>query len=145
MKKSELEFVEALRKIGFSAPICESINGIRKAVFETSEAEKRKNETLYKKDGDDTYGNPWGSRAKRMRDYYRAMDFERAAEGAEGAEGEEDYSIEDENADDTIGSDESLKDALVERAIRKGYDIDDAKIFAERMLAEIDRALDNGE
>ena len=35
MKKSEVEFVEALRKVGFSGTLCESINKIRKVVFES--------------------------------------------------------------------------------------------------------------
>ena len=34
MKRNEVEFVDALRKIGFSNSICESINDIRKAIFE---------------------------------------------------------------------------------------------------------------
>ena len=137
----EREFVEALRKIGFSATICESINGIRKAVFETSEAERRKNVTLYHKDGDDTYGNPWGSRAKRMRDYYRAMDFERAAEGAEG---EEDYEIEETKEDDTIETEESFKNHIIELALQKGWDIDKAEDFAERTSLAVNRTLDTG-
>lgn len=37
MKKIEVEFVEALRKVGFSGTLCESINNIRKVIFENEE------------------------------------------------------------------------------------------------------------
>ena len=37
MKKSEVEFLNALRKVGLSRSLCESVNGIRKAVFEAEE------------------------------------------------------------------------------------------------------------
>ena len=40
MKKSELEFVEALRKVGLSRSLCESVNDIRKAVFEEASREE---------------------------------------------------------------------------------------------------------
>lgn len=40
MKKSEVEFVEALRKVGFSRSICESINDIRKVIFEEASPEE---------------------------------------------------------------------------------------------------------
>ena len=36
MKKSEVEFMNALRKAGFSRSLCESVNTIRKAVFESN-------------------------------------------------------------------------------------------------------------
>ena len=41
MKKNEAEFVEALRRVGLSGAICESINNIRKAIFEGSEEEQQ--------------------------------------------------------------------------------------------------------
>lgn len=37
MNKNEVEFLNALRKIGFSRSLCESVNGIRKSVFESEE------------------------------------------------------------------------------------------------------------
>ena len=37
MKKTEAEFVSSLRKAGFPGSLCESINEIRKAVFESEE------------------------------------------------------------------------------------------------------------
>lgn len=37
MKKSEEKFLEALEKVGLSRSLCESINDIRKAVFESEE------------------------------------------------------------------------------------------------------------
>jgi hypothetical protein len=37
MKKSEEKFLEALEKVGLSRSLCESINDIRKAVFENEE------------------------------------------------------------------------------------------------------------
>lgn len=40
MKKSEVEFVDALRKVGLSKSICESVNNIRKVIFEESSPEE---------------------------------------------------------------------------------------------------------
>ena len=40
MKKSEVEFVEALREVGLSKSICESVNNIRKVIFEESSPEE---------------------------------------------------------------------------------------------------------
>ena len=37
MKKSEVEFVDALRKVGLSRSLCESVNDIRKVIFEPEE------------------------------------------------------------------------------------------------------------
>ncbi len=44
MKKSEVEFVEALRKVGLSRSLCESVNDIRKAVFESEEYDEHSGE-----------------------------------------------------------------------------------------------------
>ena len=44
MKKNEVEFVRALSKIGLSRTLCESINDIRKTIFEESENEPEQNE-----------------------------------------------------------------------------------------------------
>ncbi len=40
MKKSEVEFVETLREVGLSKSICESVNNIRKVIFEESSPEE---------------------------------------------------------------------------------------------------------
>ena len=132
----EREFVEALRKIGFSGPICESINEIRKAVFETSEAKWRQIVNQARRGYDyvdsDKNINPFASRNKSgiIRD-------------AIAEDGDEDYEVENEtNENDDIGSDESLKAALVERALRKGCDIAVAREFAEKEFIKIDRDID---
>lgn len=136
----EREFVEALRKIGFSGPICESINEIRKAVFEESEGEKSKNYKIFREDNDSSWGDPY-NKAKRVMRAKDALAFERAAEGAEG---EEDYEIEETKEDDTIETEESFKNHIIELAMRKGWDIDKAEDFAERTSLAVNRTLDTG-
>ena len=37
MKKNEVEFLNALKKVGFSGSLCESISDIRKAIFENDD------------------------------------------------------------------------------------------------------------
>ncbi len=56
MRKSEEKFLEALEKVGLSRPLCESINDIRKAVFE-SEGESTGDirDLLAEKDEEDWY------------------------------------------------------------------------------------------
>ena len=87
MNRSEIEFLNALRKVGLSASLCESVNEIRRAVFEESEAAKRKNTTIWKRDDSSSWGDPYNKTKRVMKDS-DAMDYEF------NAEKEEDYTPE---------------------------------------------------